>query len=160
MRTFQKQMQSGRSMIEMIGVISIMSLIMVGGLYGYRQALNAYRVNTLKNIVMQGKLTMETTRQGVTEQSIQTYAQKTALHCPSDTCAKMTRQTLNPRQKNEFHLFSQESAAVCEKLIEKMDEFKNLGITVTPNTAESCSGSEVRMDFSFAVAVRNTNRPE
>ncbi len=37
--------QCGRSMIEMLGVLAIVGVLSVGGLSGYNQAMNQYRIN-------------------------------------------------------------------------------------------------------------------
>ncbi len=147
MKTFQKQMQSGRSMVEMIGVIAIMGLLSVGGIYGYRQAYNSYRATALKDIVLQGKVVVDTNKRGATANTLQLYAQKTSLNCSSGSCAKMTE---SGRTKT-FSLFSQETSGVCEKIIERKQEFEDFNIKVEPN---SCGESTVNMTFSFEVKVR------
>ena len=43
--------QSGRSMIEMLGVLAIIGVLSVGGLVGYSKAMERYRVNETMNQV-------------------------------------------------------------------------------------------------------------
>ncbi len=40
-----KSVQSGRSMIEMLGVLAIIGVLSVGGIAGYSKAMNKYRIN-------------------------------------------------------------------------------------------------------------------
>lgn len=44
----QKTNQSGRSMIEMIGVIAIIGVLTVGGLFGFSAAMEKHKFNQLK----------------------------------------------------------------------------------------------------------------
>ncbi|MBR3501778.1 MAG: prepilin-type N-terminal cleavage/methylation domain-containing protein, partial [Alphaproteobacteria bacterium] len=37
--------QSGRSMIEMLGVLAIIGVLSVGGIAGYSKAMQKYRIN-------------------------------------------------------------------------------------------------------------------
>ena len=39
--------QSGRSMIEMLGVLAIIGVLSIGGLAGYTRAMNSYQANQL-----------------------------------------------------------------------------------------------------------------
>ena len=45
----QKQSQSGRSMVEMLGVLAIIGVLSVGGITGYRYAMNQYEKNEFFN---------------------------------------------------------------------------------------------------------------
>ncbi len=45
--------QSGRSMIEMLGVLAIIGVLSVGGIAGYSKAMNKYRINkTIEQITL------------------------------------------------------------------------------------------------------------
>ena len=48
LRTFA---QTGRSMIEMLGVLAIIGVLTIGGLMGYRYAMNKHKANTILNDV-------------------------------------------------------------------------------------------------------------
>jgi len=46
-------MQSGRSMIEMLGVLAIIGVLSVGGIAGYSKAMHKYRINkTIEQITL------------------------------------------------------------------------------------------------------------
>ena len=46
-----KNLQKGRSMIEMLGVLAIVGVLSIGGLAGYTMAMNRWRANTLTDYV-------------------------------------------------------------------------------------------------------------
>lgn len=53
MKNFYKNEESGRSMVEMLGVLAIIGVLSIGGISGYSKAMSKYRVNkTLDQISM------------------------------------------------------------------------------------------------------------
>ena len=50
-KNFMIKNQTGRSMLEMLGVLAIIGVLSVGSLGGYRYAINKYRANTILNDV-------------------------------------------------------------------------------------------------------------
>ena len=53
MKSLYKNEQSGRSMVEMLGVLAIIGVLSIGGISGYSKAMSKYRVNkTLDQISM------------------------------------------------------------------------------------------------------------
>ena len=44
-----KTNESGRSMVEMLGVLAIIGVLSVGGIAGYTMAMNKYRANEIAN---------------------------------------------------------------------------------------------------------------
>ena len=44
-----KNIESGRSMIEMLGVLAIVGVLSIGGLAGYTMAMNRWRANSLSD---------------------------------------------------------------------------------------------------------------
>ncbi|MBQ9737973.1 MAG: hypothetical protein IJV75_00450, partial [Alphaproteobacteria bacterium] len=47
-----KILQSGRSMVEMLGTLAIMGILSIGGIAGYNYGINKYRANTIINDIM------------------------------------------------------------------------------------------------------------
>ena len=47
MITYTKKVQSGRSMIEMLGVLAIVGILSAGGIAGYSMAMQSYKVSAL-----------------------------------------------------------------------------------------------------------------
>ena len=50
-RSFGAVVQTGRSMIEMLGVLAIIGVLTIGGLMGYRYAMNKHKANLILNDV-------------------------------------------------------------------------------------------------------------
>ncbi|MBQ7413405.1 MAG: hypothetical protein IJV07_03935 [Alphaproteobacteria bacterium] len=53
-------LQSGRSMVEMLGVLAIVGVLTIGGIAGYRYAINKSNANTILNAVSQMAVTAST----------------------------------------------------------------------------------------------------
>ena len=45
MKNLYKNEQSGRSMVEMLGVLAIIGVLSIGGIAGYSKAMAKFRVN-------------------------------------------------------------------------------------------------------------------
>ena len=45
----KNQAQDGRSMVEMLGVLAIIGVLSIGGIAGYRMAMNRYQANQIAN---------------------------------------------------------------------------------------------------------------
>ena len=53
MKNFEIKNESGRSMIEMLGVLAIIGVLSVGGIAGYSKAMTKYRINkTIEQITL------------------------------------------------------------------------------------------------------------
>ena len=48
--------ESGRSMVEMLGVLAIIGVLSIGGIAGYTMAMNKYRANEIVSAVVQGAI--------------------------------------------------------------------------------------------------------
>ena len=45
-----KQVEEGRSMVEMLGVLAIIGVLSIGGIAGYTMAMNRYRANEILDV--------------------------------------------------------------------------------------------------------------
>jgi type II secretory pathway pseudopilin PulG len=52
--------ESGRSMVEMLGVLAIIGVLSIGGIAGYTMAMNRYRANEIVNAVVQAAVECRT----------------------------------------------------------------------------------------------------
>ena len=48
--------ESGRSMVEMLGVLAIIGVLSIGGIAGYTMAMNKYQANEIVNTVIQAAI--------------------------------------------------------------------------------------------------------
>ena len=56
--------QSGRSMVEMLGVLAIIGVLSIGGIAGYTMAMNRYRANEILNYASQVAIMAQTKNAG------------------------------------------------------------------------------------------------
>ena len=69
-----KKQESGRSMIEMLGVLAVIGVLSVGGIYGYTTAMNRHRANELLHQVsMRATSCMAQIAQGSTTLSVSDF---------------------------------------------------------------------------------------
>ncbi len=59
-----KKIESGRSMIEMLGVLAVIGVLSIGGLAGYTMAMNRHRANTIVDYVSRVAVLAQTRGQG------------------------------------------------------------------------------------------------
>jgi len=52
--------ESGRSMVEMLGVLAIIGVLSIGGIAGYTQAMRRYRANEILNAISMLAVTAKT----------------------------------------------------------------------------------------------------
>ena len=48
--------ESGRSMVEMLGVLAIIGVLSIGGIAGYTMAMNKYEANEIINTIVQAAI--------------------------------------------------------------------------------------------------------
>ncbi len=71
-----KELQNGRSMIEMLGVLAIIGVLSIGGLAGYTMAMNRHRANTILDYASRCVVVAQTSGDG---SKIKTGSCKTIL---------------------------------------------------------------------------------
>ena len=70
-------LERGRSMIEMLGVLAIMGLLAVGGIWGYQYAMNTYRAGQIQDVMTQAKA-LTVTKRTASQNSLSSFLEKTA----------------------------------------------------------------------------------
>ena len=70
-------LERGRSMIEMLGVLVIMGLLAVGGIWGYQYAMNTYRAGQIQDVMAQAKA-LTVTKRTASQNSLSSFLDKTA----------------------------------------------------------------------------------
>ena len=56
--------QSGRSMVEMLGVLAIIGVLSIGGIAGYTMAMNRYKANEILSVAAQVAVVGQTANMG------------------------------------------------------------------------------------------------
>ena len=107
--------EQGRSMVEMLGVLAVMGVISIGGLYGYTQAMKRHRANELLNEA--NKRAVVLAMKIVAGQEVPTEASDgliSEFNNPSGYTFKVLKNPSNSQQfKMEIDGVSQE---VCEQM--------------------------------------------
>jgi len=65
--------ESGRSMVEMLGVLAIIGVLSIGGIAGYTQAMRRYRANEMLNAISMLAVTAKTRTAGGVVQYVDAY---------------------------------------------------------------------------------------
>ena len=74
----QKNAETGRSMVEMLGVLMLMGFLSVGGILAFRYVMTTYQAGEIQDAAAQAKVLM-TSRQVRTLDSLKKFLNKTAL---------------------------------------------------------------------------------
>lgn len=77
-KSFHQSDESGRSMIELLGVLTIMALLSIGGIWGYQYAIASYQAGQIQDIVAKAKV-LATSKRATSTQSLEKFLNKTAL---------------------------------------------------------------------------------
>ncbi|MBO7258202.1 MAG: hypothetical protein J6V11_04605 [Alphaproteobacteria bacterium] len=73
--------QSGRSMVEMLGVLAIVGVLSIGGIMGYSYAMDKYRANTTVNdIMLRATDLLAQANQGHTELSLTEWEKEDTIY--------------------------------------------------------------------------------
>jgi type II secretory pathway pseudopilin PulG len=67
-----KKLESGRSLVEMLGVLAIIGVLSIGGIAGYTMAMNRYRANEVLNAAQMLSVVAQSTRDGGTVPTLET----------------------------------------------------------------------------------------
>ena len=142
--------ESGRSLVEMLGVLAIMGILTIGGIAGFNYAMNKQRANATVNYVNQ--LAVLGTGQmlaGGTPKLLD-YPD----HTPSGYSAKITTDTTVP---NAFYVEIDEvPTPVCDEIISRLDGWKMVNDIGFFNGVGACADQEkVGMWFEITASADN-----
>ena len=157
--------ESGRSMVEMLGVLAIIGVLSIGGIAGYSMAMNRYRANEILDaaskyavIVYSASETYKTMNNGGTLDTLPTF-EKSGLNCPSgvsnptssDKGCKIKPELVDGYSGVKMTITFEDNAEGVCKAAKSI-----LGITATADTDDekctdtaSCSGSGSTIVYCF-----------
>ena len=148
---YKYTVQSGRSMVEMLGVLVIMGVLSIGGIMGYSYAINKYRANSLLNDIRMRQVDLMA--QYLSGQKVNFQAWKldeTSIYSFVDPMVDdegvISLSVLNVEE------------AVCKIVF---DELKSKMVSIDINsssgkTSDDCAPSNT-MTFSFAESMDNVD---
>ncbi len=156
-KNLEKQMQKGRSMVEMLGVLAVVGVLSIGGIYGYKMAMNYYQANQiahevnlishdLKIKVAQGvqQLTLGEPYDSVSESwgHLKNYDYEVAFDCLSQNDV----QTCSDGYFIELRWLQKDLCLSLDKLLRNMSDVKSVLI----NEDNVCQNDDnlIHIDFS------------
>ena len=148
----QKTNESGRSMVEMLGVLAIIGVLSVGGVAGFNLAMNKHCANN--TVVYVNQLAVQGTSQmlmGV-KPSLGQYPDKTSSGYPS----ALTTEETNP---NAFYVkISQVPSAVCKQILGLQKGWQTVNDIGFYNGTTTCDDKEnVDMWFEIKSSLNKEN---
>lgn len=64
------KLESGRSMVEMLGVLAIIGVLSIGGIAGYTMAMNRYKANEILNAAQMLSIAAQSANAGAGDASV------------------------------------------------------------------------------------------
>ena len=127
--------ESGRSMVEMLGVLAIIGVLSIGGIAGYTLAMNRYRANEALNLASQVAIIAMSKNGGrgddATLADLSGYSLPTGVTGVSSTAAGVATITLENDAKDSIgniidQLAGGRSTSSCKTADCKIDMSKNI----------------------------------
>ena len=144
--------ESGRSMVEMLGVLAIIGVLSIGGIAGYTQAMRRYRANEMLNAISMLAVTAKTRTAGGAVHYVEAFP----------GAASITGMTIDPNV-NEFCTNTSNFCAVTNEntgvvtvyaKISTQDDCKALKSmidgTSLMNTTTGCSGADTVLTITVS----------
>ena len=141
----QSKEESGRTMMEMLGVLAVMGIVMYGVLVGINSGITSYKVN-------QAYINIDETIKGIQDMYTGIYGKNRVpynfecdyvAHPESDGCKALTSNNIKPRgmkiqrEGRSFKItYTADSSSICERLV-KLD-WKVLSINCKGNNNQDC----------------------
>ncbi len=140
-----KRNESGRSMVEMLGVLAIVGVLSVGGLAGYTTAMNKYRATEIMNSISLTLVEAETRGETVSYNGAYTSIPAAISTVISDVVVDPANRGIAlvlPANGMPCEL-GKEPCDTVAKNFEKADAFRDYGL-VTYKSDSSATGSDVQ----------------
>ena len=136
--------ETGRSMVEMLGVLAIIGVLSVAGVATYQYALTAYQAGKVQDAFGKAKILAQTDSRASHALEVNRFI-KSALpeHTPDDK-KSMVKLIDGNYQVTAFKV----AYKVCEKLLQKESILNDMGISILTRMCGN-SNSKTNMVFSF-----------
>ena len=132
MKENQKK-QSGRSMLEMLGVLAIIGVLSIGGILGFRMAMNKVRANRIAHDASLAYTTVTTSNGGYTAWAA------VPLNTESGLVFSAVRQADVNGVLTTYVRSEEIPPAVCEQLLKMKSDVFNLYETDMQTEIENCA---------------------
>ncbi len=135
----QIKQETGRSMVEMLGVLAVIGVLSVGGISGYTLAMNKHRANSVAADLMKRAVVISAQRQlGQQNPNMDGFGNTVGEY----------ELTLPISTDNANQTFGMTVQAVPEEVCEKILALDWDNATISPDTAEGCDGGDMTFTYN------------
>ncbi|MBQ8558246.1 MAG: hypothetical protein IJ440_05595 [Alphaproteobacteria bacterium] len=129
----QKTAETGRSMVEMLGVLMLMGFLSVGGVLTFRYVMTYYQAGEIQEAVTQAKV-LVSTRQVRTLSRLQKFLNKTSLKA-YETALEIQDIELNQYMPHRVYkvILKNISPKLQQAIYARKDNFAKMDIMVSPD---------------------------
>ncbi len=127
--------ESGRSMVEMIGVLALIGLLSIGGIMGFRYTLNSHRAGQIQDIVSQSKV-LTVTRKAAGKNNLENFLKKTQVK-NNDAVVNITETTSDTGRKQYIYTITLDTVPddLQAAIYMRKQNFAKMDILVLPSEA-------------------------
>ncbi len=133
----QIKQESGRSMVEMLGVLAVIGVLSVGGISGYTLAMNKHRANSVAADLMKRAVVVSAQRQLGQTASLNGFNNQVGDYTTDNQVGTATEGK-----------FSMTVQAVPEEVCKKILALDWDNATISPDTAEGCDGGDMTFTYN------------
>ena len=133
----QIKQETGRSMVEMLGVLAVIGVLSVGGISGYTLAMNKHRANNVAADLMKRAVVVSAQRQLGQDASLNGFNNQVGDYTTDNQVGTATEGK-----------FSMTVQAVPEEVCEKILALDWDNAAISPDTAEGCNGGDMTFTYN------------
>ena len=136
--------ETGRSMVEMLGVLAIIGVLSVAGVGAYQYALTAYQAGKVQDVLGKAKTLAQTDSRASHALEVNRFVKSALPEYTPDDKKSMVKLVDGKYQVTTFKVVYK----VCEKILQKENILNDMGISVLTKTCGN-TNSKTNMVFSF-----------
>ncbi|MBQ6854058.1 MAG: hypothetical protein IJO11_01275 [Alphaproteobacteria bacterium] len=139
-----KLYETGRSMVEMLGVLAIIGVLSVGGVSTYQYALTAYQAGKVQDVLGKAKTLAQTDSRASHALEVNRFIKSALSEYTPDDKKSMVKLLDGNYQVTAFKM----THKICEKLLQKEGILNDMGISILTKTCGN-PNNKTNMVFSF-----------
>ena len=146
-----KQLERGRSMIEMLGVLMIIGILSLIGIWTYDYASKYYESNKIQDVIARSKALSDVNQSSTHIYEVERFLRQNAPRYAPKVQQEEVRNSSNDNSKMTYTITLQQvQENVCKMEFNNESSFESMGVTiVSPTSAEGCSGyTDMVFEFS------------
>ena len=136
--------ETGRSMVEMLGVLAIIGVLSVAGVATYQYALTAYQASKVQDVLGKAKTLAQTDSRASHALEVNRFVKSALPEYAPDDKKSMVKLVDGKYRVTTFKL----PYKICEKLLQRESLLSDMGISVLTNTCGN-TNNKTNMVFSF-----------